>query len=104
MRSYIDILKDTSSRSDAFWYGIVYVLGRMQERIIRRCIKDPVWRTADGRFCSPRTMTDVHLKNTIRMLERTGETTDIYPALCAERARRMDEEYFEGRRRRFDNV
>lgn len=61
---------DPATPKDAFWYWIVGALGAIQAFIIERLIKEPVWRSFDGRVNTPRTMSDRHLSNTIAMLDR----------------------------------
>ena len=90
----IDLKKDPATPSDAFWYGVVGLLGDLQEQIITRFIKAPVWRSFNGKVRTPRMLSDEHLRNTIAMIERRrAEGEDLppeYPALFAERLRRLD--------------
>ncbi len=93
MRRYIDIRKDTTSRWDAFWYAVVYVLGLAQHAIIRFLIRDAVWRSANNRVYSVRTLGDVHLHNIIKMLDRDAAQGVLpppeYEALVREQKRRL---------------
>lgn len=86
---FIDFDRDTTSASDAFWYRVVWLLGALQAFVLRRCVKQHVWRSFDGQVNTPRSMTDRHLFNAIRYCERGGESsTPVYLAMCSERARR----------------
>ena len=93
MRRYIDIRKDTTSRWDAFWYAVVYGLGRAQHAIIRFLIRDAVWRAYNNRVYSMRTLSDQHLFNIIRMIERDAVHGVLpppeYEALVREQRRRL---------------
>lgn len=86
----IDLSSHPASRIDAFWYWIIGKLGNFQAFIIEHWIKEPVWRSFDGRVNTPKTMTDRHLANTIDMINRTGETVPCFPALLREQTRRRE--------------
>lgn len=89
LNPYIDFARDTTSKSDAFWYRIVWLLGTLQGWVLDRCIKQPVWRSFDGTVHTPRSMTDGHLLNSIRFCERNNEEVQpTYNALRAEAKRR----------------
>lgn len=79
-----------TSLSDRFWYAVVYGLGTLQTWIIRFCIQQPLWRSADGSVRTASMFNDRHLSNTIRLLERERQTENpIYSALLAESRRRL---------------
>lgn len=67
-------------------WEIISELARQQEKIFDEMIGEPVWRSADGRVTPMSKMTDTHLRNSIKMLERYGHTEDNpkYPQLKTE--------------------
>lgn len=85
----IDLEKHPASLKDAFWYWVVGCLGDVQAIIIEKKISKPVWRSFDGRVTTPCMMSDRHLENTVKLLERefqeNGEPfPPQYPALLRE--------------------
>lgn len=76
----IDLAQHPTSPHDSFWYWIVGKLGDLQDFIIRYKIKEPVWRSFDGRVHVPSTMSNSHLANTIRMIDRLVEDGEPEPA------------------------
>lgn len=84
----IDLEKHPSTLKDAFWYWVVGVLGDVQAIIIERKVREPVWRSFDGRVTTPKMMGDRHLEKTVAMCQRDfadGEPYPVqYPALLKE--------------------
>jgi hypothetical protein len=76
---------------DRFWYFVLYLLGVVQELIILLCIKEHCWRSQNGKVRTLRQMDDRHLGNSIRMLERTGDSGQQLTHLYAEQFRRAQE-------------
>jgi hypothetical protein len=88
MKSY---LKDSAKGRDRFIYGLVFALGTLQKALLK-LVREPLWRSQDGRVRTARNIKSKHLKNIIRLLEREGETDDpFYPFACAELERRRNE-------------
>ena len=67
-----------------FGLWLVHVLAWLQTIIYRRVIRGTVWRSADGRVMLVSQMTDRHLLNSIRMLERAGDQQGRARELYAE--------------------
>jgi hypothetical protein len=65
--------KDCGSFWDAVWYKVVYLLGTLQTLICDHVIKEPVWRSFNGRVTLIKDMEDRHLTNCIMMLQRNGD-------------------------------
>jgi hypothetical protein len=88
-KHFRQLSRSTTSRWDRFWYTVVWGLGSLQQLVLRRCIRQHVWRSFDGVVNTPATMTDRHLVNTIRYCERNMESDrPIYAEMVAERDRR----------------
>ncbi len=86
----IAALPPNLSTRDKLLYRLVYLLGAIQEWLLRSAIGVSCWRSADGRVLRMVDMSDNHLGHTLRMLERRNETDCFYyPALCAENQRRL---------------
>lgn len=88
-----DRAKDDASPADRFWYQVVWRLGTLQEIIFRERIKEPVWRSYNGKVYSPKTMSDDHLHNMVQMCLRRHryerEPLPVeFPAFQAELQRR----------------
>ncbi len=58
---------------DWLCYKLVYALAFVQSFILIKVVQAPVWRTGDGRVMLIREMTDSHLNNAIRYVERGPE-------------------------------
>jgi hypothetical protein len=83
------LLSGATSRWDRFWYVVAWLLGSLQSVILRRCVREPVWRSHDGTVRVPRQMTDEHLHNAIRYCERhDGTDSAIYAAMKNEQQTR----------------
>ena len=75
--------------ADRFWYWVVDVLAFLQAWVLMRRIKRPAWRSFDGRVTLVQDMSDRHLHNTIRLLERTQQVgLPIYLFMVREAAHR----------------
>lgn len=77
---------------DRFWYGVVGVLARAQELILRHVLREHCWRSQDGQVRTLRQLGDRHLSNAIGVLERTGDPNGKLEHLYRERFRRHIEE------------
>ncbi len=84
----------------AFWAVYFVTIGRdpLLRWVIRRlatvqqacywAIKVPTWRSADGRVLRADEFSDSHLLNTLRLIQREGQTHPITHHLRAEASRR----------------
>lgn len=100
----LDLKKHPTSKKDAFWYWLIGMLGKLQAFIIQYQIKEPIWRSFDGRVYVPRTMSDQHLGNTVALIERRfGEGEPMppqYQALTRELQHRKNLEKIRTERQR----
>lgn len=72
-----------------FGYWIVRALGTLQALVQARLIKEPVWRSANGKCTPISRMSTGHLHNSLRMLQRTGDQPELEACLRAEYGRRL---------------
>lgn len=72
---------------DRFWRFVIAVSAALQRYAWAR-LRVHVWRTFDGRVIPVRSMSDTHLRNAIRLLERGDEPQPIYEVLLMEQFRR----------------
>ena len=86
--TYKTLIGSATSRWDKFWYTIVWWLGSLQTLVLSYCIKQPVWRSMNGRVHTPATMSRSHLLNSIRYCERNGQFDESYAAMLREADRR----------------
>jgi hypothetical protein len=70
-------------------WEIINALGEQQEKIFDTLIGEPVWRSADGRVLPISKMSDAHLANAIKMIERSGDLTEKYQQLREEFSKRV---------------
>ncbi len=75
--------------ADKFWYVVVWCLGSLQHLVLAYFVRQPVWRSFNGVAYTPVSMSDRHLVNTIRFIERNNARLNpIYPKLLEEQLRR----------------
>ena len=65
------------SDNDKFWYGVVRWLGDLQEYILKHHIKEPYWKSHNGRIRFLRDMDDSYLVNVERKMQREGQTNQV---------------------------
>jgi hypothetical protein len=58
-------------------YRLVRALGTLQAWVQARLIGEPVWRAATGKCTPISRMSDGHLYNALRMLQRTGDQPEL---------------------------
>ncbi len=82
--------EDTSAltRVQRFGYWLVRLLGSLQTWAQFRFVGERVWRSADGRCTPISKMSDTHLYNSLRMLQRQKDQSDLERVLRSEYERR----------------
>lgn len=82
-------MSPNSSRWDRACYAVVRTLGLLQLCILRRLVREPCWKSADGTVRRMRDMRSGHIENCRRMLEREGASdSSVYAQLRDEQVRR----------------
>ena len=77
------------TRRQRLGLALCHVLDALRAWLYARAVKEPVWRTFDGRVMLVREMSDGHLRNAIRMLSRPGDSPVMLAALQSEHWRRF---------------
>ena len=80
------------SRYTRFLYWIVYQLGTLQAFILVVLIREPVWRSHDGRVRRLRDLSDAHLRNAAKRIMRDQPPDPVaYLQINLEQRRRGNE-------------
>jgi hypothetical protein len=77
------------NRTQRLGYFMIRYLGILQQWCYHKLIGEIVWRTAEGRCIPLSKITDNHMYNIIKMLERTGEQPEFLRLFKQEFAKRI---------------
>lgn len=79
------------SKRQRIGYSLILGFAWLQEQLYRYVMRDRVWRSSDGTVRPLRKMNDGHLRNSIRLMERRGDTrNEIFRHLLDESRRRRE--------------